>query len=83
MEKFRVLSDLHMDINEKYPFSLNNSDVFTVIAGDTSGLPFIINAKCDNPHVGLKVESSIKIAERKAASHAAQKIPPKLMKLKL
>lgn len=63
MEKFRVLSDLHMDINEKYPFSLDNSDVFTVIAGDTSGLPFIISAKCDNPHVGLKVESGIKIAE--------------------
>ena len=38
MEKFRVISDLHLDVNERYPISLND-DVFTVICGDTSGSP--------------------------------------------
>lgn len=38
MKKFRVLSDLHLDINIKFPFSIND-DVFTVICGDTSGTP--------------------------------------------
>lgn len=36
MEKFRVISDLHLDINEHYPIELDD-DVFTVICGDTSG----------------------------------------------
>ena len=36
MNKFRVISDLHLDINKNYPISLDD-DVFTVICGDTSG----------------------------------------------
>jgi hypothetical protein len=39
MKKFRVLSDLHLDINEKYPITLDNKDIFTIICGDTSGYP--------------------------------------------
>lgn len=38
MEKFRVLSDLHIDINECYSLAFTD-DVFTVICGDTSGSP--------------------------------------------
>ena len=63
MEKFRVLSDLHMDINEKYPFSIEDKGIFTVIAGDTSGLPFIINVKFGNPSVGINIKSGIKVSE--------------------
>lgn len=37
--KFRVLSDLHIDINEDYPLTLKDNSVFTVICGDTSGDP--------------------------------------------
>ena len=37
MDKFRVISDLHLDINEKYPLELKDKDVFTVICGDTAG----------------------------------------------
>lgn len=39
MKKFRVLSDLHLDINKSYPLSIEDKDVFTVICGDTSGYP--------------------------------------------
>lgn len=35
--KIRVLSDLHLDINEEYPFSLEDKDTFTVLCGDISG----------------------------------------------
>lgn len=38
MKKFRVLSDLHLDVNVKFPFSIGDG-VFTVICGDTSGSP--------------------------------------------
>lgn len=37
MDKFRQLSDLHLDINENYPLELKDKDVFTVICGDTAG----------------------------------------------
>lgn len=37
--KFRVLSDLHLDINQSYPLELADKSVFTVICGDTSGYP--------------------------------------------
>lgn len=35
--KIRILSDLHLDFNNKYPLELENKDIFTVIAGDLSG----------------------------------------------
>lgn len=35
--KLQILSDLHLDINNKHPFSLADSDTFTVICGDISG----------------------------------------------
>ena len=42
MKKIRVISDLHMDINKNYGFSLRDGlyeDVFTIVAGVTSGDP--------------------------------------------
>lgn len=38
MDKIRIISDLHLDLNKRYPLKLER-DVFTVIAGDTSGDP--------------------------------------------
>lgn len=35
--KLRILSDLHLDINDNIPFSLPNNDIFTIICGDISG----------------------------------------------
>lgn len=37
--KIRVISDLHLDVNDKFPFSIKQEDrdVFTLIAGDVSG----------------------------------------------
>ena len=60
MDKFRVLSDLHIDINEKFPFSIDDTSIFTVVAGDTCGHPYVISAKCSNSHVGIKIENSLK-----------------------
>jgi len=37
MDRIRVLSDLHVDINERYPLELADKDVFTVVCGDTGG----------------------------------------------
>ena len=36
--KVRVISDIHEDINDRYPLNYND-DVFTIIAGDISGDP--------------------------------------------
>lgn len=36
--KFRVISDIHLDINERHTPSFND-DIFTVVCGDTSGYP--------------------------------------------
>ena len=35
--KIRVISDLHVDVNHNYPFSLDKDEIFTIICGDTSG----------------------------------------------
>lgn len=37
--KVQILSDLHLDINRNHPFSLVDTDTFTIIAGDISGHP--------------------------------------------
>ena len=55
MEKFRVISDLHMDINSKYPFAIEDKDTFTLVAGDTSGEPYLITCKCGNSAVGIHI----------------------------
>lgn len=34
--KFRILSDLHLDLNNDAPYKLPNDDIFTLIAGDIS-----------------------------------------------
>lgn len=35
--KIQVYSDLHLDINRDYPFSLPDENTFTILAGDISG----------------------------------------------
>ena len=54
--KIRVLSDLHIDLNNKYPYNLSNKDIFTVICGDISGS---VDTTCqwidNNVHNGLFV----------------------------
>lgn len=37
--KIRIMSDLHLDVNEKYPLYLpdEDKDTFTILAGDTAG----------------------------------------------
>lgn len=35
--KIRILSDLHLDINNEFPFVLEDEDTFTVLCGDISG----------------------------------------------
>ena len=39
--KIRIFSDIHVDINQKFPFSVKEGekDTFTLIAGDVSGNP--------------------------------------------
>jgi Icc-related predicted phosphoesterase len=39
--KLQLISDLHIDVNKRVPLSLNEQadDVYTLIAGDTSGTP--------------------------------------------
>ena len=32
--KIRIISDLHLDINDENPFKLNDTETFTVICGD-------------------------------------------------
>ena len=35
--KIRIMSDIHNDVNYKFPFSLADKDKFTIVAGDISG----------------------------------------------
>lgn len=40
--KIRVISDLHIDINDRYPLDLHKddaNDIYTLVAGDISGYP--------------------------------------------
>lgn len=39
--KIRILSDLHLDVNSGYNLRLKDKDIFTVLAGDTSGDPLM------------------------------------------
>lgn len=42
MTNFRIISDLHVDVNKNYPFELkDNDDAITLVAGDVSGDPEI------------------------------------------
>ena len=38
----RYFSDLHIDLNRKSDFPIDDSDVFTIIAGDISGNPLVL-----------------------------------------
>lgn len=61
MDRFRVLSDLHMDVNRNFPFSIGDTGVFTVVAGDVSGYPYIFSSPGRSRPVKVEVEN-----ERKA-----------------
>lgn len=37
MDKFRVISDLHTDLNARFGVSFRKDDIFTVVAGDIGG----------------------------------------------
>ena len=54
--KIRVISDLHVDINQHFPFALKNEekDVYAIVAGDVSG-NVKLSAKwmMDNIHQGV------------------------------
>lgn len=61
--KIRVLSDLHIDVNDTYPncepLQLENNDVFTIVAGDTAGSPEIaIDWIQENVQKGLVVSGN-------------------------
>jgi len=46
-----------MDINSKYPFEIEDKDTFTLVAGDTSGEPYLITCKCGNSAVGIHIDN--------------------------
>ena len=57
--KIRILSDLHLDINNDIPFSLTDKDIFTIICGDISGnLNQTIDWIKNNLHQGIFVEGN-------------------------
>ena len=59
MEKFRVLSDLHLDINKDVPLEIKDKDVFAVICGDTSGVTEIgVDWIKKNIHRGVLVSGN-------------------------
>lgn len=41
MNRIRILSDLHLDVNANYPIEIDDKSIFTIICGDTSGYPDI------------------------------------------
>ena len=52
-----------MDINSKYPFEIDDHDVFTVVAGDTAGEPYVITYDCDNPNMMVAITQPEKAVE--------------------
>jgi len=63
MEKFRVISDLHIDYNYDYPLSLKKDGVFTLIAGDISGERKLVSVESSNVLVQPRIESDGEIME--------------------
>lgn len=52
--KIRIMSDIHNDVNHKYPFRLADVDKFTIVAGDISGSRYdTINWVNDNMKNGI------------------------------
>lgn len=59
MDRIRILSDLHLDVNSEHCFKLNANNDFTVIAGDTSGDPrMTIDWINKNIHQGILVSGN-------------------------
>ena len=54
--KLRIISDLHLDVNFNVPLSLEDKDVFTLIAGDVAGDPSVaVKWLRENVHNGIVV----------------------------
>ncbi len=72
--KIRILSDLHLDINEKHPFTLDDKSIFTIICGDISGNIKQTTQWIDNNmkqgvfvegnHIGYDSEHSVQYLEK-------------------
>jgi len=57
--KVRILSDLHLDVNEKHPFELKDKETFTILCGDISGNPKITTEWIrNNVHHGVFVSGN-------------------------
>ena len=54
--KIRIFSDIHVDINQHFPFSFKDSekDVFTLVAGDVSG-----NVKLTSRWIGQNIRNGM------------------------
>ena len=55
MEKFRVISDLHLDYNHDYPVKLKKDGIFTLIAGDLCGESHVIHTKSSRKELTVHV----------------------------
>ena len=60
--KIRIFSDIHIDVNQKFPFSLNDDgddkeDIFTLIPGDVSG-----NVKLTSKWIQTNIHSGMFVA---------------------
>lgn len=76
--KIRILSDLHLDINKNHPFSLIDTETFTILCGDISGNPqqtieWINNnikqgVFVEGNHIGYDSQHSIQYIENLLAS---------------
>lgn len=57
--RIRIMSDLHLDYNNRYPLELKDKDIFTIIAGDLSGYSKYRDEWLkENIHNGLFVEGN-------------------------
>ena len=83
--KIRIFSDIHVDVNERFPFSIKEGerDVFTLVAGDVSGNPKL-TAKWvkSNIHNGILIAGNhdpsynrLGWTVNKAKKYLAQKFP--------
>lgn len=71
--RFRILSDLHLDVNSDLPFSLQgDTSVFTLIAGDIAGIPKIrekwLNLQCQAGYKGIFVEGNHVVYKKESLS---------------
>ncbi len=88
--KIRILSDLHLDINKDHPFSLTDTETFTILCGDISGNPQQtvewINSNIkkgvfvEGNHIGYDSQHSIQYIENFLASRYPTTAPVTYLK---